>query len=213
MRSVAIIEDQTAIRELVCKAALDPKQFKVILESGDGLEGCEQILKLRPDFVILDVLLPQLNGPEIIRRIVEKIPNIRILVFSGHQSPSLVSDLLRAGAHGFVEKSASLNELKKGIEITASGGSYFGPEVADMLREVMADPKSKDSGLSSLTKRERQVLQLIAESHSTRSIAEKLAISVKTAENHRTNLMRKLNLHDVASLTRFSMHNGLISPN
>jgi DNA-binding NarL/FixJ family response regulator len=122
-----------------------------------------------------------------------------------------VRELLQSGAHGFVEKSAPLSELRKGIEIVASGGSYFGPEVASLLRNAMANPKSNDSGANILTKREREILQLIAESHSTRDIAAKLEISVKTAENHRTNLMRKLDLHDVASLTRYAINNGMIS--
>lgn len=211
MKTVAIIEDQTAIREMVSAAVLDPNEFEVLLSTGDGQEGCDKSLELKPDFVILDVMLPRLNGTEILRRFAKELPKTRILVFSGYQSPGLIRELLQAGAHGFVEKSARLTELKKGIEIVSSGGSYFGPEVALLLRDAMADPKARDSGLNILTKREREILQLIAESNSTREIAEKLDISVKTAENHRTNLMRKLDLHDVASLTRYAINNGLIT--
>lgn len=210
MKTVAIIEDQTAIREMMSQAILDPNEFKVVIECGDGLIGCEQTLELKPDFVILDVMLPNLNGTEILRRISKEMPEARVLIFSGYQTPGLVRELLQSGAHGFVEKSAPLSELKKGIEIVSSGGSYFGPEVALLLRDAMADPKSKESGINILTKRERQILQLIAESNSTREIADKLEISVKTAENHRTNLMRKLDLHDVASLTRYAINHGLI---
>ncbi|MGB1126890.1 MAG: response regulator [Opitutales bacterium] len=211
MKTVAIIEDQTAIREMVSAAVLDPNEFEVLLSTGDGQEGCDKSLELKPDFVILDVMLPRLNGTDILRRFAKELPKTRILVFSGYQSPGLIRELLQAGAHGFVEKSARLTELRKGIEIVSSGGSYFGPEVALLLRDAMADPKARDSGLNILTKREREILQLIAESNSTREIAEKLDISVKTAENHRTNLMRKLDLHDVASLTRYAINNGLIT--
>lgn len=211
MKTVAIIEDQTAIREMVSQAVLDQAAFEVIIESGNGLEGCEACLEQKPDFVILDVMLPNLNGIEILRRFRQDLPDTQVLIFSGYQSPGLVRELLQAGAHGFVEKSATLSELRKGIEIVANGGSYFGPEVALLLRDAMADPKSSDLGINILTKREREILQLIAESHSTRKIASKLEISVKTAENHRTNLMRKLDLHDVASLTRYAINNGLIS--
>lgn len=211
MKTVAIIEDQTAIREMVSQAVINPEAFKVILQSGDGLAGCEACIELKPDFVILDVMLPTLNGADILRRFRKELPDTQVLIFSGYQSPSLVRELLQAGAHGFVEKSAPLSELRKGIEIVASGGSYFGPEVALLLREAMADPKSSDSGASVLTRREREILQLIAESHSTREIATKLDISVKTAENHRTNLMRKLDLHDVAGLTRYAINQGLVS--
>ncbi len=210
MKTVAIIEDQTAIREMLSQAILNREAYEVVIESGDGLQGCEQCIEYKPDFVILDVMLPNLNGTEILRRFSKEIPETRVLVFSGYQTPGLVRELLQAGAHGFVEKSAPLAELKKGIEIVSSGGSYFGPEVALLLREAMADPKSSESGINILTKREREILQLIAESNSTREIAVKLSISVKTAENHRTNLMRKLDLHDVASLTRYAINNGLI---
>ena len=210
MITVAIIEDQTAIREMVSQAVLAQSEYDVIIESGDGLEGCELCIAQKPDFVILDVMLPNLNGTEVLRRFTKEIPETRVLIFSGYQTPSLVRELLQAGAHGFVEKAAPLSELRKGIEIVSSGGSYFGPDVAQLLRHAMADPKNSDSGINILTKREREILQLIAESNSTRDIAAKLEISVKTAENHRTNLMRKLDLHDVASLTRYAISNGLI---
>jgi DNA-binding NarL/FixJ family response regulator len=210
MKTVAIIEDQTAIREMLIQAVLNPAEYEVILESGDGLAGCEQCLELKPDFVILDVMLPNLNGTEVLRRLSKEIPETRVLIFSGYQTAGLLRELLQAGAHGFVEKSAPLAELKKGIQIVSSGGSYFGPEVARLLRDAMADPRTSDSGINMLTKREREILQLIAESHSTRAIAAQLHISIKTAENHRTNLMRKLDLHDVASLTRYAINNGLV---
>jgi DNA-binding NarL/FixJ family response regulator len=118
---------------------------------------------------------------------------------------------LQAGAHGFVEKSAPLSELKKGIQVVANGGSYFGPEVAHFLREAVANPSpNKALSIDILTAREREILQLIAESNSTKEVAAKLNISVKTAENHRTNLMKKLDRHDVASLTRYAIEQGLI---
>ena len=211
MKRVAIIEDQTAIREMVSQAVLDPEEFQVVMGTGDGQVGLDKCLELKPDFVILDVMLPNLNGTDILRHFSKELPDCRVLIFSGYQSPGLIRELLQAGAHGFVEKSAPLTELRKGVEIVSSGGSYFGPEVASLLREAMADPKSNESGVSILTRREREILRLIAESNSTREIAEKLSISVKTAENHRTNLMRKLDLHDVASLTRYAINNGLIT--
>ena len=210
MKTVAIIEDQTAIREMLIQAVLNPAEYEVVMESGDGLAGCEQCLELKPDFVILDVMLPNLNGTEVLRRFTKEIPETRVLIFSGYQTAGLLRELLQAGAHGFVEKTAPLAELKKGIQIVSSGGSYFGPEVARLLRDAMADPRTSTSGINILTKREREILQLIAESNSTREIAAKLNISVKTAENHRTNLMRKLDLHDVASLTRYAINNGLV---
>ena len=127
------------------------------------------------------------------RRLTKHLKSTRVLVFSGFQNPALVRDLLQAGAHGFVEKSAPLSELKKGIQVVANGGSYFGPEVAQFLREAVANPSpNKAPSIDILTAREREILQLIAESNSTKEVAAKLNISVKTAENHRTNLMKKI---------------------
>jgi len=127
MKTVAIIEDQTAVREMLSQAILNDDHYDVVIESGDGLNGCEQCIQLKPEFVILDVMLPNLNGTEVLRRFAKEIPDTRVLIFSGYQTPGLIRQLLQAGAHGFVEKSAPLSELQKGIEIVASGGSYFGP--------------------------------------------------------------------------------------
>lgn len=211
MKRVIIIEDQTAVREMIAHVVSSDPSFEVTAETGDGQSALTLCLETKPDFVILDVMLPGLNGAEVLRRFSKHLSNTRVLVFSGYQNPALVRELLQAGAHGFVEKSAPLSELKKGIEIVANGGSYFGPEVAQMLREAVLNPQSSNKkGMEVLTAREREVLQLIAESYSTKEVARKLNISVKTAENHRTNLMKKLDLHDVASLTRYAIQHGII---
>ncbi len=211
MKRVLIIEDQTAIREMVAEIVNSDPTMEVIAETGDGQAAYQMCIELKPDFVILDIMLPGLNGAEVLRRFSKHLRNIRVLVFSGYQNPHLVRELLQAGAHGFVEKAAPLAELKKGIDIVANGGSYFGPEVAQLLREAVVNPKtSSRPGLDILTAREREILQLIAESYSTKEVAQKLSISVKTAENHRTNLMKKLDLHDVAGLTRYAIQHGII---
>ena len=211
MNSVVIIEDQTAVREMIAQIVQSEPGFEVVAETGDGQVAYNLCMELKPDFVILDIMLPGLNGAEVLRRLTKHLKNTRVLVFSGYQNPALVRDLLQAGAHGFVEKSAPLSELKKGIQVVANGGSYFGPEVAQFLREAVANPSpSKTPSIDILTAREREILQLIAESNSTKEVAAKLSISVKTAENHRTNLMKKLDRHDVASLTRYAIEQGLI---
>ncbi len=211
MIRVVIIEDQTAVREMVAQVVRSDPELEVVAECGDGHSAAELCLDLKPDFVILDVMLPGLNGAEVLRRFSRQLKDTRVLVFSGYEDPILLRELLEAGAHGFVGKSAPLSELKRGINVVSRGGSYFGPEIARVLREAMTGPMSgQRSMLASLTSREREILQMIAESYSTKEIASKLGISVKTAENHRTNLMRKLDLHDVASLTRFAIEHGLV---
>jgi DNA-binding NarL/FixJ family response regulator len=135
---------------------------------------------------------------------------MRVLVFSGHENPVIIREMLEAGAHGFVEKTAGLGELRKGLQTVAEGGTYFGPAVSALLRNVVANPSVSTTSRDFLTPREREILQLVAESFSTKEIAQKLNISIKTVDNHRTNLMRKLDLHNVAGITRYAMQVGLI---
>lgn len=213
MKKVGIIEDHTAIRELVAELLKTLDDWTIVTESGDGLSGLDDCIASEPDFVVLDIMLPGLNGTEVLRRLKRRLPNVNVLVFSGYQDAILLRDLVEAGAQGFISKSAPLSELRRGLEIVSTGGTYFSPEVAATLRQSMYDGTLGGTPpLQRLTGRERQILQLIAESNSTREIAEKLNISAKTADNHRTNLMRKLDLHDVASLTRFAIEHRLIEP-
>ncbi len=210
-KRVAIIEDQTAVREMLSQIVSANPDFEVVAQGGDGLTATNLIIEANPDFVILDIMLPGLNGVEVLRRFKKHLHAVRVLVFSGFQTPSLVRELLQVGAHGFVEKTAPLSELQKGIETVANGGTYFGPEIAQYLRSAVLNPEEiVKGGVQVLTPREREILQLIAESYSTKDVAHKLSISVKTAENHRTNLMKKLDIHDVATLTRFAIQNGVI---
>jgi DNA-binding NarL/FixJ family response regulator len=210
MKRVVLVEDQISIREMLAHILRHDGQFEIVAECGDGQSAYNLCLENKPDLVILDVMLPGLNGIEVLRRFSKHLKNTRVLIFSGFQNQELVRELLQAGAHGYVEKSAGLSDLMKGIQTVVAGGTYFGPGVATMLRDAVVNPNSPDrQGLEALTEREREILQLIAESYSTKEIAAKLLISVKTAENHRTNLMKKLNLHDVASLTRYAIQHGL----
>ncbi|MEY2880164.1 MAG: hypothetical protein RLZZ15_2544 [Verrucomicrobiota bacterium] len=211
MKRLVIVEDQTAIREMLAEILRLDANYQLVGEAGDGQAAVQLCLDASPDVLVLDAKLPGLNGVDILRRIAKKLPQMRVLVFSGHENPILVREMLEAGAHGFVEKTAGLFEFKKGLETVAAGGTYFGPAVAALLRNVVANPGASNA-LDFLTDREREILQLVAESHSTKEIAAKLGISVKTVDNHRTNLMRKLNLHDVASLTRYALEVGLIEP-
>ncbi len=208
MKRLVIIEDQTAIREMLGEILTLDSAYQLVGGAGDGQQAVALCLEQKPDVILLDAKLPGLNGVDILRRLGRQLPEVRVMVFSGHENPVLVREMLEAGAHGFVEKTAGLVELRRGLEIVANGGTYFGPAIAALLRDVVTNPSSARSP-DFLTDREREILQLVAESHSTKEIAAKLGISVKTVDNHRTNLMRKLNLHDVASLTRYAMEIGL----
>ena len=212
MKKVVVIEDQTAVREMLSQVVRTQPGFEVVAESGDGHDAYETCIEHKPDLVILDIMLPGLNGAEVLRRFSRQLKNTRVLVFSGYVNHELVSELIKAGAHGYVEKSASLSEVREGIDTVAAGGTYFSPKVAKVLREAMAKPSSQNPSLDSLTAREREILQLVAESYPTREISKKLNITVKTTENHRANLMKKLDLHNVAGLTRYAIEHCLIEP-
>jgi DNA-binding NarL/FixJ family response regulator len=209
MYSLVIIEDQTAIREMLAEILAQDKNYNLVGQCGDGQAGLQMCLDLKPDLLVLDAKLPGLNGVELLRRLTKRLPPLRVLVFSGHENPVVVRQMLEAGACGFVEKTAGFMEFKKGLATIAAGGTYFGPAIASVLRNVVAHPESGGSP-DFLTEREREIMQLVAEGNSTKAIAVKLGISAKTVDNHRTNLMRKLNIHDVASLTRHALELGLL---
>jgi DNA-binding NarL/FixJ family response regulator len=211
MKRLVIIEDQTAIREMLVEILQLDNHYQLVGQAGDGQAGYQLCLDVKPDIAVLDAKLPGLNGVDLLRRLNKRLPTMRALIFSGHENPVLVREMIEAGARGFVEKTAGLTEFRKGLDTVAAGGTYFGPAVAALLRDVVAHPGSSDTA-DFLTDREREILQLVAESHSTKDIAAKLGISLKTVDNHRTNLMRKLNLHDIASLTRHALDVGLIQP-
>jgi DNA-binding NarL/FixJ family response regulator len=209
MKRVVIIEDETMLRDLLAELLKKFPLCTLAGTAGDGLEGWKLVQKLKPDMVMLDVKLPSLNGLEILRRIRAHLPNCSILLLSAYFSTSTVRQALKAGANGMIEKTAGLAETEKALRAVVDGGTYLGPGVSELVRRMMLDP-DKDDSLEKLSERERQVLQLIAEGYSTKEIAEKLSISVKTAETHRANLMMKLNLHGIAGLTRYAMDQGLI---
>jgi DNA-binding NarL/FixJ family response regulator len=209
MHRLVIIEDQTAIREMLVEILGLDKNYTLVGQCGEGQAGLQMCLELKPEVVVLDAKLPGLNGVDLLRRLSKKLPSARVLVFSGHENPIVVRQMIEAGAHGFVEKTAGLTEFKKGLATVAAGGTYFGPGIANLLRTVVANPEAGSSP-DFLTEREREILQLVAEGNTTKEIAVKLGISAKTVDNHRTNLMRKLNIHDVASLTRHALDLGLI---
>jgi len=211
MKKIIVIEDQTILRDLICQLVEGYSNMEVVAHSGDGNEGYELCLEHLPDLVILDIMLPNLNGSEVLRRLRAKNPKINILIFSAAASNSMVNRLLKSGVTGYIEKDAGLDELEKAINLVVAGRSYFSPRVVEAMRELMVNGGQDDS-VETLTAREREIIQLIAESFSNKEIAAKLGMSVRTADTHRTNIMKKLDLHDVAALTRWAIVNKLVDP-
>lgn len=210
-KKVVVIEDQTILRDLICHLVESYPDMKVVAQSGDGTEGYELSLQHQPDLIILDIMLPGLNGVEILRRLKQKKPELNVLIFSAAASSNMVNRLLKAGVTGYIEKNAGLTELEQAIQSVVVGRSYFSQGIVAIMRHMVVGRGDTES-LDALTAREREVAQLIAESWTNKEIATRLKVSARTIDTHRTNIMRKLDLHDVAGITRWAIAHQLISP-
>jgi DNA-binding NarL/FixJ family response regulator len=187
--------------------------MKVVGEAGDGREAVSFVRELRPDVVVMDLRMPELNGIEATRQILNVHPNVKVVCLSSHTDQRMTTEMLRAGAVGYVLKDAAFEELSDAIRVVMKGKVYLSPAVAglvvgDLVRNHDAEPASPYSILSG---REREVLQLIAEGKSTKEVAMHLSVSVKTAETHRRNVMEKLKIDSVADLTKFAVREGITS--
>lgn len=208
MTTVFIIEDETLLRDFIRELIEEKLKLNVIGVSGNGYDALKRCLELKPDLVLLDLALPNLNGQEIIRRLKKRIPKTRILVSSAHLEMPLVQQVMSAGAEGYIEKTIPLEEFCKAVQTILKGHNYYTQRVIDLMRSIMTKPKKKSS-IEDLTNREREVLQLVAEGFKSKQVAERLNISEKTAETHRAKVMKKLNLDNAVKLARFALSEGL----
>jgi DNA-binding NarL/FixJ family response regulator len=186
--------------------------MEVVGEAGDGLELLELVEKLQPQMVLMDIAMPGLNGLEATGRLVKAWPGIRVLILSMHQNGEYVRQALRQGAAAYLLKDAAPLELELAIRAVLKGETYLSPAVSkgvvsDYVQRLRTDELPADA----LTPRQREVLQLIAEGQSTKEIARRLDLSIKTVETHRTQLMKQLDIHEIAGLVRFAIRTGLVS--
>lgn len=209
--TLLIIEDHQAVRELLRDALGERLGLKVV-EAGDLVEGLAQVRRHRPRLAIVDLGLPGANGIEFLRRLRRECAGTRSLVFTSLRNPQVVRGLMQAGAHGYVEKTGSLAQLRQAASAVLAGRSWFDEGFHRDLAEALSTP-GPDQQLAVLTPREREVLLLVAQSHSSKEVSAKLGVSIKTAENHRNNLMRKLGLHDTAALVRLAIRHRLVDEN
>ena len=183
-------------------------EMEIVGEAGNGREAVEAAEKLRPDVVVMDVAMPELNGIEATRRIVQSSPHTRILALSMHKDAVYVREVLRAGARGYLLKDAPAGDLLSAVRAVASGEGYLSPAVSnavlDDYRRHVTNP------IDLLTSREREVLQMLAEGKTNKEIAGVLNLSVYTVDAHRGRIMEKLNLHSINELVRFAVRNGLV---
>ena len=212
-KRVLVVEDQSAVCDLVSEMVQSHPRCVSVGTASDGLSAIELALRLKPDILVLDVIMPGVGGIEILRRLGGSLPAMKVLIFSGKQEPHIVRALMQAGIHGFVNKNGPLSELRKALEAIALGNTWFNEDFSRTVRQALASPSHLGEGvIDQLTPREREIAVLIAQSHSSKEVAGRLNISIKTAENHRANLMRKLGVRDVAGLVRFVVRQGLVDP-
>lgn len=208
-KRLVIIENETMLRDLLVEVLKNYPQCDLIGTYGDGAQGWAACFEEKPDVVFLDVKVPSLNGIDILRNLKSDLPGTKAFLCSSYFSAETIRQALKLGADVILEKTSGLEELHKAIKKILNDEPYMGPGVVKVLREIMLNP-DQDRSLDSLTPREREVLQLIAEGNSSKVIASKLLITTKTAEAHRSNLMKKLGVHGVAGLTRYAISHGLV---
>jgi DNA-binding NarL/FixJ family response regulator len=212
MVRILIADDHRLFREGLRSLLGREPTFEVVGEAANGREALARAREMAPDIVLMDMAMPGLNGVEAIRRLREEQPRCRVLAVSMHSSHSYVLRALQAGAAGYVLKDAAYLELTRAIHSVLHGGVYLSPEVAgELVEEHLQHLAAHHPPRETLTPREREVLQLMAEGAGTREIAKMLGVSVKTVETHRRNIMHKLDLHSVAELTKFAVREGLTS--
>jgi DNA-binding NarL/FixJ family response regulator len=205
---ILLADDHAVVRQGF-KMILDAQpDMEIVGEAANGREAVDLAERLRPDVVVMDVAMPELNGIEATRRLASSVPHARVVALSMHKDSVYVREILRAGARGYLLKDSGAADLVAAIHAVASGESYLSPAVSnavlDDYRRIATNP------IDLLTSREREVLQLLAESKTNKEIAGVLNLSVYTVEAHRGRIMEKLNLHSIAELVLFAVRNGLI---
>lgn len=212
--TVLLADDHMIVREGLKKLLETESDIDVVGEAATGYSAVELAQKLRPDVIVMDIAMPQMNGLEATRQILKSKPDTKVLILSAHSDDAYVENVTALGAAGYLIKQTSAHFLSEAIREVKKGHTYFSPAVAKRVHKRQLEsldrkgrPKANAERLSS---REREVLQLIAEGEANKQIAGTLAISIKTVEKHRDHLMSKLDIHDTAGLTRYAIETGII---
>ena len=213
---ILIADDHEVVRQGVRTIIEAQAGWSIVGEAQNGSDAVSQCLELKPDIALLDISMPELNGLEAAKQILKHLPDAQVLILTMHESDELVRELLAAGARGYVLKTDARRDLVNAIRFLSEGRPFFTSKVAEMVlegfRQGRAPAKTEISVGDRLTSRERQIVQLLAEGKTSKEVATALDISIKTADTHRANLMRKLNLHSLADIVRYAIRNKMIEP-
>jgi DNA-binding NarL/FixJ family response regulator len=210
---VLVTDDHTLVRQGISHLLGGSEGFEVVGEAGSAAEALALVEEAKPDVVLLDISLPDRSGLEVAREIREKVPEAKVIMLTMHDDAAYVLKAVDVGAQGYVLKDAGPSELRSAVRAVHQGEAYFSPAVAGQLTAALRgeiDVTGEDDPLSRLTRRERDILRRVAEGKTSKEIAKELSISHRTVESHRESVMKKLEIHSVAGLTRFAVENGLV---
>lgn len=214
--NVLVVDDHAVVREGIRHVLEDGARFHVVGEASSGVEAVSAATTLRPDVVVLDISMPGGSGLHAVRELLDRLPEVRILMLSVHDDLEYILESVRAGAHGYLRKDSTPAELRDAISSVHGGNAWFSPQVARQLAEALrggipeAAPKAPRA-VDVLTGREREILVHIAQGATNKEIGSALGISTRTVEAHRDSLMRKLGVRTVAGLTRLALEQGLLN--
>jgi len=214
---VLVADDHTIVRKGLCALLSEESDIEVVGEAENGRDAIKKAEQLKPDVVLMDITMPELNGMDATRQLKKRFPAIKILILSMHANDEYIFETLRAGASGYLIKRSAPTDLIKAIHVAHRGDSFLSPSISKKVIESYIHPKQNSIpeplGLDRLTEREREVLQLIAEGNENREIAKRLFVSTKTVEAHRFKIQHKLQLHGTAELTKYALKKGLVDLN
>lgn len=207
---IILADDHEILRHGLSKSFEQESDIKVIGQASDGHSAVDLVRELLPDAVIMDIGMPDLNGVEATRKITKSYPQVKVIGLSMHSSDKYVREMFKAGASGYLLKNCPFEELAEAVRTVAGGKTYVSPAIGDMIvKEYASKPDKEKSVFSVLSQREREVLQLLAEGKTTKQIAKRLHISPKTVEAHRLRIMERLDIDNVAQLTKYAIQEGL----
>jgi len=206
-----LADDHEIMREGICALLRKHPEMEVIGQAADGRSAVDMVKQLQPDVVVMDIGMPNLNGIEATQQMVAENPHIKVMALSTHSDGSVVAKMIKAGATGYMLKESAFSELLDGLRTMAEGKTYLCSKISKVVFadyiNLLTNPRNE--AIDGLTAREREVLQLVAEGHTTRDIAEALRLSPKTVDSHREHIMEKLGIRNVAGLTKYAIREGL----
>lgn len=209
--NLLIADDHEIVRRGLCALIADQSGWKIVAEAKDGRDAVIKASEFKPDVAVLDISMPLLNGLDATKQITKMCPSTKVLILTVHDSDQVISKILQAGARGYILKTDAGRDLIKAVIALLANKTFFTAKAAQIVMDgyLGKGPKASGEEFSQITGREREILQLVAEGKSSKEVATILGISTKTAETHRSNIMRKLNCHSVAELVRYAVRNHL----